>query len=104
MTQPVLEAIDIVKDQQKKKVLTLILMRQEPGRPVAVPPGVPADRVAALRNAFDETMKDKGFLDDAGKQKLEINSLTGEQLTELIADLMKTPPELSKKMESMTRR
>ena len=74
------------------------------GRPFAGPPGIPSDRASALRRAFDATMKDPAFLDDAGKQKLEINALTGEQLTELISDLMKTPPSLSEKMETMTRR
>ncbi len=71
---------------------------------MVAPPGVPADRVEALRRAFDATMKDKAFLEDAQRQKLEVNALTGEKLAELIADLMKTPPELSQKMEGMTRR
>ena len=54
-------ALDLVTDPVKKQVLELILIRQEPGRPVAAPPGVPADRLAVLRRAFDDTMKDPGF-------------------------------------------
>ena len=64
----------------KKQVLTLILMRQEPGRPVAAPPGVPADRLAALRRAFDATMKDPDFVAEAEKLQLEIEPLTGAQI------------------------
>ena len=45
-----------------------------------MPPGVPADRVQALRRAFDATMKDKEFLADANKLKLEIDPITGEQV------------------------
>lgn len=92
------------KTQEQRDLIGLYNSSVELGRPVVAPPGVPQDRIAVLRLAFDATMKDPAFLDDAGKQKLEINSLTGEQLTELIADLMKTPPSLSEKMESMTRR
>ena len=60
-------ALDLVTDAEKKQILTLILLRQEPGRPVAAPPGVPADRLAALRAAFDATMKDAEFIAEAAK-------------------------------------
>lgn len=92
------------KTQEQRDIIGLYNSSVELGRPVVAPPGVPADRIDALRRAFDATMQDKAFLEDAERQKLEINALTGEQLTELIADLMKTPPELSQKMETMTRR
>ena len=96
--------VELIPDERKKQILQLVLAPQGMDRPILMPPGVPADRVALLRRAFNDTMKDPAFLDDAGKLKLEINVLTGEQLTELIDALMKTPPELSGKMESMTRR
>ena len=92
------------KTQEQRDLIGLYNSSVELGRPVVAPPGVPQDRLTTLRRAFDATMKDPAFLDDAGKQKLEINALTGEQLTELISDLMKTPPSLSEKMEGMTRR
>lgn len=92
------------KTQEQRDIIGLYNSSVELGRPVVAPPGVPADRITALRRSFDATMKDPAFLDEAGRLKLEINALTGEQLTQLIADLMKTPPELSEKMESMTRR
>lgn len=95
---------EFTKTQEQRDIVGLYNSSVELGRPVVAPPGVPADRVALLRRAFLDTMQDPAFLDDAAKQKLEINVLTGEQLTELIEALMKTPPELSGKMESMTRR
>jgi tripartite-type tricarboxylate transporter receptor subunit TctC len=84
-------ALDLVSDPVKKQVLTLILIRQEPGRPVAAPPGVPADRLAALRRAFDLTMKDPDFAADAEKLQLEIEPLTAAQIDKLLATAYATP-------------
>ena len=79
-------AIDLVSDPDSKKVLELILIRQEMGRPFALPPGTPPDRVAILRSAFDAALKAPAFIAEAGKLQLEIDPLTGPQ----IADLLKT--------------
>jgi tripartite-type tricarboxylate transporter receptor subunit TctC len=87
-------ALDIVQDPHKKRVLTLILTRQEPGRPLAAPPGVPEDRLMALRRAFDATMKDPAFVAEAEKLQLEIEPLTGAQIHKLLADAYATPKEI----------
>jgi tripartite-type tricarboxylate transporter receptor subunit TctC len=84
-------ALDLVTDAEKKQVLTLILLRQEPGRPVAAPPGVPADRLAALRSAFDATMKDPEFIAEAEKLQMEIEPLTATQIDKLLATAYATP-------------
>jgi tripartite-type tricarboxylate transporter receptor subunit TctC len=84
-------ALDLVSDPVKKQVLTLILIRQEPGRPVAAPPGVPADRLAALRRAFDLTMKDPDFAAEAEKLQLEIEPLTAAEIDKLLATAYATP-------------
>ena len=84
-------ALDLVTDAEKKQVLELILARQEPGRPVAAPPGVPADRLAALRKAFDDTMKDPAFVAEAEKLNMEIEPLTAAQLDKLLANAYATP-------------
>ena len=60
-------------------------------RPVAAPPGVPADRVELLRRAFDETMKDPVFLAEAGKLNTEIDPLTGEQVQDIVREVLATP-------------
>src|SRR5262245_58712484 len=64
-------ALDLVTDPDNKDVLTLILIRQEAGRPFAAPPGVPAERIAALRQAFEATLVDPEFKADAEKAQLE---------------------------------
>jgi tripartite-type tricarboxylate transporter receptor subunit TctC len=79
-------ALDLVNDPVKKQVLELILIRQEPGRPLAAPPGVPADRLAVLRQAFDETMKDPEFLAEAERLQLEIEPLRAREMDRLIGD------------------
>ena len=84
-------ALDLVTDPVKKQVLELILVRQEPGRPVAAPPGVPAERLAALRRAFDATMKDPEFVAEAEKLQLEIEPLTGAEIDKLLANAYATP-------------
>jgi hypothetical protein len=84
-------ALDLVSDPVKKEVLTLILIRQEPGRPVAAPPGVPAERVAALRRAFDLTMKDPEFVAEAERLQLEIEPLNATEIERLLAKAYATP-------------
>jgi len=62
-------------------------------RAMAVGPGVPPDRVAALRKAFDELMKDADFLADAEKRKLAISPRNAAAVTDLVRTVMTTPPE-----------
>ena len=76
-------ALDLVSGHDKD-VLELILIRQEMGRPFALPPGVPADRIATLRRAFDATLKDPAFAAEAQKINLEIDPLTGEEIAGLL--------------------
>ncbi len=87
-------ALDLVTDPASKRVLELILIRQEMGRPYAAPPGVPADRVAALRRAFDATMKDPDFIADAGKAQMEIEPLSGERIDALLARAYDAPKDV----------
>jgi len=77
-------ALDLVKDPQKRKILELILMRQEMGRPFAAPPGTPADRLAILRTAFTQTIKDPAYLAAAAKAHMQIDPLTGAQIEALL--------------------
>jgi tripartite-type tricarboxylate transporter receptor subunit TctC len=69
----------------------LILIRQEFGRPMAAPPGVPADRLAALRQAFDDTMKDPEFLAEAQQIQLEIDPLNAADIDKLLVTAYGTP-------------
>ncbi len=89
--------MDLAKTTEQRQIFKLIFARQVMGRPFTAPPGVPADRVAALRQAFADTMKDKSFLDDAAKGKFEINPVGGEELDALVKEIYQTPPQVTKK-------
>jgi len=83
--------LEQAKTPEQKQSLDLALARLEFGRPFFMPPNVPAERVNAIRRAFDAVMKDKEFLDEADKLKIEIDPLSGEQVAALIEQIYKTP-------------
>jgi tripartite-type tricarboxylate transporter receptor subunit TctC len=87
-------ATDMAKSPQSRAALELLLTQQAMGRPFAAPPGVPADRVAALRSAFDATMRDGEFLAEAAKQNLEIQPIPGAAIQDMVAGMFKAPPEV----------
>jgi tripartite-type tricarboxylate transporter receptor subunit TctC len=89
--------MDLAQTPEQKQILRLIFARQTMGRPYLAPPGVPADRVEALRKAFMETMSDPDFRADAEKAKLEITPVDGADLQNLVAEIYHTPPEIAKK-------
>ena len=87
----------MTKDKEKLQILKLILAAQQMARPFAAPPGIPADRKAALIAAFDETMKDPEYLADAKKLDIDVNPVSGKALDELLAELYATPKDVVKK-------
>ncbi len=89
--------MDLAKTSEQKQILRLVFARQVMGRPFVAPPDIPADRVAALRKAFMDTMKDKEFLAEAEKAKLEIQAVSGQELQNVIKESYETSPDLAKK-------
>jgi tripartite-type tricarboxylate transporter receptor subunit TctC len=86
----------LTKDPTKVAVLKLIFSRQTMARPFAAPPGIPPERLQALRDAFDATMRDKDFLAEAQRLDLEVRPVSGAEIDALVADLSKTPSEIRK--------
>jgi tripartite-type tricarboxylate transporter receptor subunit TctC len=76
---------DYAANDDDRKVMDLIYGTHVIGRPISAPPGVPADRVRALRDAFNATMKDKLFLEDAERQNIPIDPWTGDETEKIIA-------------------
>jgi tripartite-type tricarboxylate transporter receptor subunit TctC len=89
--------IDLAKDEDTKKVLQLIFGWQIMGRPFTAPPGVPEDRLKALRDAFLATMKDPAFLAEADKLKLEISPIGAAEIENYISQAYATPEPLIKR-------
>ena len=79
---------DLGKTPEETAILTYISKAVAVGRPIAVAQGVPADRVKALRVAYEATLKDAQFMAEAKKQRADIDSQTGEDLQKLVADLI----------------
>jgi tripartite-type tricarboxylate transporter receptor subunit TctC len=82
---------DLAKTEEQHQIMKLIFSRQAMGRPYAAPPGLPADRKVALRKAFDDTMKDQAFVDEAKKQILEVSPVDGDALDKMILDIYSSP-------------
>lgn len=85
-------ALDLVKTEADRQAFLLVFGLGKMGRPVATPPGVPADRIAALRKAFDETMRDPEFLDDVKASRIDVDGPSdGAAVEALIRQLYATP-------------
>jgi len=87
-------ALDLATNPEDRKVLELILSRQQMAYPYAAPPGVPEDRLAALRSGFDQMTKDPDFIADAKKQGFEVDPMTGDEIGKLVKGLYASPPAL----------
>jgi tripartite-type tricarboxylate transporter receptor subunit TctC len=87
-------ALDLGKTEADRSALRLMMARLEYGRPFFLPPGVPAERAAALRRAFAATMKDPAYLAEAEKLKIEVDPLSGAKVQELVAQVTATPPDV----------
>src|SRR5215211_1669016 len=73
-----------IKNDEDRQIFKFLSSSMEMGRPMLTPPGVPADRVAALRKAFQATMKDPEFTKEADAGGFEINAKSGEELAALV--------------------
>ena len=92
---------DLAKNDEQRQILRLIFARQALGRPYLAPPGIPPDRVAALRKAFMDTMQDKDFLADADKAQLEITPIAGDAVQKLVGEVYQTPAAIVQKAAAL---
>ena len=80
-----------IKNDDDRRAVELIVSQQQFQRPYIAPPGVPAEQANALRAAFDATMRDPQFLEDAAKTRIDINALSGAKVQELVGKIYATP-------------
>jgi tripartite-type tricarboxylate transporter receptor subunit TctC len=88
--------LEVARDADQRAALKLILSRQMMARPYVAPPGIPPERLKALRAAFDATMTDPDFLADAQRQDLEVRPVSGGEADALIHEVYASPPEVVK--------
>ncbi len=93
--------VELAKTPEDRELFAFYVSGGEVGRAFLAPPGVPADRVALLRKAFDETMKDPELLAEIEKAKLDFVPGTGEQLQKIIAQTAAVRPEVIQRMQSI---
>jgi tripartite-type tricarboxylate transporter receptor subunit TctC len=95
---PELPNVPLVMDQargeRERLILRLMLSRQAMGWPFIAPPDLPPERAAALRKAFDDTMKDPEFLAEAKQRLLDVNPMRGAEIDKLVGELYATPPDV----------
>lgn len=87
---------EVTSDPDQQTALKLIVSRQTMARPYVAPPGIPRERLQALRAAFDATMRDENFLADMKRQDLEVRPLGGADADTLIKDIYATPAAVVK--------
>jgi tripartite-type tricarboxylate transporter receptor subunit TctC len=85
-------ALDLAKNPDDRAAMMLIFSPTYIGWPSVMPPGVPADRIEAVRAAYAKTMVDKDFVANADKQQLELDPLTGAEIQKIVAELYQLPP------------
>jgi tripartite-type tricarboxylate transporter receptor subunit TctC len=86
--------MDFAKSEDDKRLLRLLVGWNIMGRPFLAPPGIPADRKAALLKAFDDTMQDPDFRADAARQRLEVSPIGAGRIDAFLADVYATPKPL----------
>jgi tripartite-type tricarboxylate transporter receptor subunit TctC len=92
--------VALARTDEERQILSAVVNAAEVGTAFFTTPGVPADRLAALRRAFDATMKDPDFLADAKRTTLTVNPLTGEELQKLVTEVSNLPPALLEKVRA----
>jgi tripartite-type tricarboxylate transporter receptor subunit TctC len=94
--------MDFAKTELDKQALELLFAPQAFAWPLVAPPDVPADRLAALRKGFDDTMKDEAFLAEAKKLTIEIEPMSGVEMDALIKHILSFPSAAVERAQALT--
>jgi tripartite-type tricarboxylate transporter receptor subunit TctC len=93
--------LDLVSAPEDRQIVQFVLDRVTLGRPVIAPPGVPADRTAALREAFRKAIEDPELRAEADKLRLAIDPIFGAEAQEVINGLYRTPPQVAERLRKI---
>ena len=93
--------IDLATNEEDRAALRLLSAPATVGRPYFTTPGVAAERVSALRAAFTAMEKDPAFLEDAQKQGLDINPVSGDELQKIVTDIVDTPAKVADRLNAI---
>jgi tripartite-type tricarboxylate transporter receptor subunit TctC len=87
--------------EDTRRLAKVVLASDEFGRPLVFPPGVPADRVKIIRDAFDKTIHDPALLAEAKRRRLDIDPATGQELQALAKEVMAATPDVIEKVKKL---
>ncbi|MEA2976744.1 MAG: hypothetical protein QOF19_2264 [Alphaproteobacteria bacterium] len=93
--------MDLAKNNEDRQVLKLLSAPTTIGRPIFTSPGVPAERVKALRDAFNAMIKDPAVLADAQKRNIDINPVPGEELQKIVEEIVATPKPIADRLQQI---
>jgi tripartite-type tricarboxylate transporter receptor subunit TctC len=96
--------LDLAAAPADRQILELAFTQQVMAWPIVAPPGVPADRIKALRDAFEATMKDPDFLAEAARQRLIINPVSGERIAGLLDRIYASPKDVLDRVAALSER
>ncbi len=91
---------DLGTNDEQRAIFKLFSAEVALGRVFLTTPGVPADRLAALRKAFEETLRDPAYIEDARKVEMQVRPLTHQQVKALADEIVNLPPELIAKAKA----
>ncbi|MCC6889030.1 MAG: hypothetical protein IT536_10905 [Hyphomicrobiales bacterium] len=94
---------ELAQNDEQRQILDVLSGDVAVGRPVRTAPDVPPTRVAALRKAFDDTMKDPAFREAAAKANMYMNPLGGEQLQQIVNRIVSPSPQVIARVKEVTR-
>lgn len=84
-----------------RRLAKVMLAADEFGRPIVLPPGVPADRIKIMRDAFNKAVADPALLAEAEKRRLDMDPSSGEELESLAKEVMTAPPDVVEKVKKI---
>jgi tripartite-type tricarboxylate transporter receptor subunit TctC len=96
-------ALEVVRTAADRQLFEIAFAEQVMGRPFVLPPGVPRERIDALRSAFDATMKDAAFLDDAKLQHAEIDPVSGLEINALLERVYAAPADVAARIRELAK-
>lgn len=90
--------MELTADPVARKMLEFMMLQSATARAIFAPPGVPAERVAVLRRAFDKTARDPAFIADMKKAQIEVDPTAGEETQAAVIRLIGTSPDIAAKV------
>jgi hypothetical protein len=94
--------VELATNQEDRQVLELMSSGSQIGRALFAPPGVPAERIALLRNAFDTMVRDREFIDAAEKRKLVVRPTPGTEVATIIEKVVSYSPAVIERARTLS--